>query len=934
MPIQNLAARVEQTGQDLSDYLTESLDKPVNTINTISVDPLGAALTAGQSVAKGAVADLTSAANDLSNALQNPGALIGNAIGGALNKALGGALGGLIGGAGGFPKENVLSKYASYNCVFTLGVLSENEVNFPDSTYRKSGPSIIILRSGGTGNRQIKTAVESQAKTTGEYFIEDVEIDTLVASNPKTKQTNATNISFKVIEPYSMGIFLQSLQMAALRGGWKNYLEAPFLLQLEFVGWDDNGRPLNIPRSKRMFPLKLSQADFSVTGGGSEYNVVAIPWHEHVFSNEVQAVKTDADVKGATVLELLQTGPESLATILNNRELEQVKSGNKKVGNQYVILFPTEKGAEKQAIGSGSGAAKGATTASTPPDDLSQEREISQERKDELAASLTGVQNGKVPEDFDAELSKILGISIKRSNIGESIREFSEKPENINAIGNAKIVKSFLDSGKPYFGKPAFAVDKEKKGSFKRGSITVSDEGRRIQFKQNTKVQDIIEEIILLSDYARKFTTEVPDDKGMKTWFKIETDHYVIPNPENVTKTGESAKVFLFKVVPYKVHTSRLASPTQAPAGIPALKSVAMRRYDYIYTGKNDDILNFDINFNAAFYNSILGDYGQLGKSQKLGAANSTVAPEDTPKHGQADGNEASVPGAGVAPAKLATGVNTGGSGSGATNHPENMVARSFNDSIVNSTTDLVTVDLQIWGDPFYIADSGMGNYDSPTLGFNVTKDNTMEYQNGEIDVELYFRTPIDYGNDGTMKFPSAGSKAIGSFSGVYQVTTVKNQFNANKFTQTLSLIRRRNQEVEGAVDVGLESIIEKGLDAIISPLASAPAAAFAAAKDELSKALGGIGGIAGAAADLDQKLSAAVGDLTNALSGAINGAGPNIGAALKDSSSNLTSALSSTPASNRSATAAKSQTFEAQHAAYLAKARRATGRDPANYND
>ena len=900
MPIQNLSARAQQAGQDLSDYLETSL--ATSTIPTnISVDPLGTALTAGATAAKGAIADLTASANALSNALSDPGGLIGNVLGGAL----GGLLGGLAGG--GFPKKNVLAQYASYNCVFTLGVLSADEINFPDSTYRRRGPNIIVLRSGGTGNRQVKTTVESQAGITGEYFIEDVEIDTLVASNPKTKQTNATGISFKVIEPFSMGIFLQSLQVAALRGGWKNYLEAPFLLQLEFIGYDDEGRPINIPKSKRMFPLKLSNADFNVTGGGSEYQVTAIPWHEHALSNSVQAVKTDVDIKGSTVLELLQTGPESLATILNNRELEQVKAGNKKVGDQYIILFPTEKNAEKSAIGSGGTPGKGATTASTPPDDLSQERELSQERKDDLYAALTGVQDGKVPDDFDAELSKLLGITVKRSNIGESVREFGEKPENINKIGKAKIVKSFLDSGKAFFGKPAFTEDKKNApGIFKRGNVTVSDEGRRIQFKQASKLQDIIEEIILLSDYARSLTTEVPDDKGMKTWFRIEVDHYVIPDPGNVTKTGESAKVYIYKVIPYKVHTSRLASPTQAAAGIAQLKAQAMRRYDYIYTGKNDDVLNFDINFNAAFYNSILGDYGQLGKSQKLGAANSTVAPSDSPKHGQADGSQSTVPGAGIAPAKLSTGVNTGGSGSGATNHPENMVARSFNDSLVNSTTDLVTVDLQIWGDPFYIADSGMGNYDAPTLGFNVTADNSMEYQNGEVDVELYFRTPIDYGEDGNMMFPAAGGKAIGSFSGLYQVTTVKNNFNANKFTQTLSLIRRRNQEVEGAVDVGLESIIEKGLDAIISPLASAAAAPFAAAEAELTKALGGIGGIASAAADLDQKLSAAVGDLTTQLNTSINSVVPNIPAALQEASGNLSSALSSTSkAASASLTAA-----------------------------
>ena len=31
----------------------------------------------------------------------------------------------------------------------------------------------------------------------------------------------------------------------------------------------------------------------------------------------------------------------------------------------------------------------------------------------------------------------------------------------------------------------------------------------------------------------------------------------------------------------------------------------ACKKYDYIYTGQNDDILEFDINFDAAFFTAI-----------------------------------------------------------------------------------------------------------------------------------------------------------------------------------------------------------------------------------------------------------------------------------------------------------------------------------------
>tara|TARA_B110000503_G_scaffold129783_1_gene202390 strand:- start:41923 stop:44622 length:2700 start_codon:yes stop_codon:yes gene_type:complete len=856
LPIQNLEARAQQLGKDFIDS-AESVKQSLTSAVNITA---GNALTTGATAALGAVNNL---AGNLTGAI---GSEINNAIGGALGGLLGGVLGGAIGGAPSFPKENVLSKYASYNCVFTLGVLTASEVNNPESTYRRSGPSILILRSGGTGSKQVRTQLEMQANTTGEYFIDDVEIDTLIAPNPKTKQTNATKIEFKVSEPYSMGLFLQTLMLAALKGGWKNYLEAPYLLQVEFIGWDDNGKPLNVPRSKRMFPLKFANVEFNVTAGGSEYSVTAIPWHEAAFSNEVQGVKTDVNIKGSTILELLQTGPESLATILNNRELEQVSAGNKKIGDQYVFLFPANKGDAENAIKGSSRSTGGATTQSVPPDDITQVRELSNEKKSELYQSLTGIQNGQVPADFDAELSKLLGIVVKRSKLGESIREYAEKEENVNNIGKSKIVKSYLDSGKPYFGKPAFTKGKDKTTNgtiFTRGAITISDEGRAIQFKQGARVQDIVEEIILLSDYGRKFISEVPNGIGMKTWFRIEANNYVIADSTNVTKTGESAKIYVYKIVPYQVHASRISSPTQATPAIPVLKSQVMREYNYIYTGKNDDIINFNIDINAAFFSAIQGDYGQLGKSAKLGGSDSKVAPEESPKHGQADGNSQAVPGAGIAPSKLVNSSNTGNLGGGAMSHPETQVARSFNDAIVNSPVDLVSAGMEIWGDPYYIADSGMGNYDAPEAAFNVTSDNAMEYQTGEVDILINFRTPVDYGPDGQMKFPGGGTRAVGAFSGLYQVTMVKNKFSGNKFTQELTTIRRRNQEVPGGVDVGLESIIEKGLDAIISPLAAAPAAAFAGAMDELTKSIGGIGGISGLADSIQGSIDGAIGGLT-----------------------------------------------------------------------
>lgn len=894
---QNLESRLKQVGKDfensadqLGNDISSALSQPLAPIGNSANIKVGNAIS---SALAGPVADVkgaVGAVNDISAALSNPTAFVGNAISDALAAPLanigGGLFGGLLGGGfGSGIQKNPLSRFSSYNNIFTFGTISRDSFNSPDTTYRVKGPDVIVLESGGSTNRQVRTPLEKSAGITGEYFIDDVEVHTLIAPTAKTKQTNATNISFSVSEPYSMGLFLQTLHLAAAKSGYTNYLDAVYLLQVDFIGWDDNGRSYKDSRSKRMFPLKLANVEFQVTEGGSTYQVTAIPYHEIALSDETQQIPVTADIKGTTIVEFLQTGPESLATILNTREQESKNAGNKKVADEYVIMFPNELASSAIAGTGATSNNKGATTQSSK-DDSAAGGELSEEKKQELFEQLTGIEGGEVPEDFDAEISKILGIVVKRSQIGESIREAAEKEDNINAIGKSKIVKNFLDEGKQYFGKPAFTEDKEKApGVFQRGNIQISDEGRRINFAAGTKIQTIIEEVILLSDYARKWVTEQPDANGMKTWFRIETDVFLIPGNDNVAQTGESGRVYVYKVVPYKTHVARITSPTVAPPGYANLRKQAVKQYDYIYTGENDDVLNFDIDINAAFFMAVSGDMGQLGKTQKTQGANSITAALESPIHGAGEGDKKNSSTSGISVSKTVPKTNTGESGSGVATNPENQIARTFNDAIVNSDVDLVSVDLEIWGDPYYIADSGMGNYGAKnTGGLNITADGSMDYQTSEVDIILNFRTPVDTRDPGYMKFPAGGTKAVGAFSGLYQVVEVVNSWSNNQFTQKLKTIRRRNQPEDTGIvplDIAIESVIEKGLDAIISPLASSPVGAFAGALSNIE------GDIQGAIDQIGAKLA------TNPISSALNNGVAQLDAGINEATNAISSALS-----------------------------------------
>ena len=90
-------------------------------------------------------------------------------------------------------------------------------------------------------------------------------------------------------------------------------------------------------------------------------------------------------------------------------------------------------------------------------------------------------------------------------------------------------------------------------------------------------------------------------------------------------------------------------------------------------------------------------------------------------------------------------------------------------------------------GDPYYLADSGMGNFNSEATSFmNLNADGTMNHSTSQVDILINFRTPVDISPEG-VKFNGA-SIGVKDFSGLYQVISVNNRIEGNEFTQQRSL--------------------------------------------------------------------------------------------------------------------------------------------------
>jgi hypothetical protein len=130
--------------------------------------------------------------------------------------------------------------------------------------------------------------------------------------------------------------------LAAQQQGYKNYLQAPFLLGIEFAGITEDNLTVPIPGGKKYIPLKFVDIGFNVAKSGSTYDCTAVPFNEQGFSSKYHNLQTDVTITGATVQEMLQSGDKSLQRVINSRNVELRKEGRVQVADEIAIIFPKE----------------------------------------------------------------------------------------------------------------------------------------------------------------------------------------------------------------------------------------------------------------------------------------------------------------------------------------------------------------------------------------------------------------------------------------------------------------------------------------------------------------------------------------------------------------------------------------------------------------
>jgi len=666
---------------------------------------------------------------------------------------------------------NPLEQFASFTPLWTMACLEPKQFNDPRS-YRDSPSALkhVVFASGGRFDEQ---RVSIEGPTAGgqvpEYFVNNFQMNCVISANDKSGNSNAIKFSFDIYEPYSMGLLLQSLQVSAKKAGYTNYLQnAPYVLRLDFMGFDENMLQYKTVKPK-FFTMKLVSCKFSVTESGSVYKVEGIPYNHHGFSDSVNTVYNDVKIEASkttapdliypsgSIGDILVTGENSLCAFLNKNEEKLKQEGKITYPDIYEIQFP-ENASDYDT---------------SPPPDLTPK-------------TATVKPYGPPPRVL------VQGGGAVAANA---------PPKLANEVGKAMI--TYLNTQGGNFKFATNEVRDEKTGKIKRDNMTVDPKSRTFQFAQGQSLTAIINQIILSSDYAKKAIDPANKQQGFIKWFRLDVQ-IQLQSDKFDDLIGDYPMRIIYRVVPFMVHESIFQAPNSAPTGYNELKKKIRRAYEYIYTGKNVDIIKFDININNLFF---------TGAKTSAEAKTGTIAAPDAQGPGGANPAKSVTTGKGDATKEAQT-ANTGRSrpqrtpemmkdakGGDGMGSVEREVAKTFHKAFLSgSSADMVTVDLEILGDPYWMVDSGISNYIAKPADTNgkgvslITEDGTMNYEGNDVYIYISFKTPVDI-NETTGLYDMSAREAESPFGGIYRVVMCENTFNDGLFKQKLKCIRQPGQD-------------------------------------------------------------------------------------------------------------------------------------------
>ena len=665
------------------------------------------------------------------------------------------------------PEPNPLLDYASYTYHLSLHALSKDDYNKISETGEYQPKNILI---SGAGKYTTGPGFERNANFKHDFYFDKLSMNTIVGCSARTRMTNAIEVNFTIIEPNGVTL-LNRIILTSEKVNAANYLQMPYLIQIDFYGYDDLGNIVAspIPNMTKFIPVKLIAFKVKISAKGAEYAIQAIPFNHDAYTETNVTCPINLSVIATTIGDFfadvdvdVTTKSTAHAKEYDNR-LKAVAANNK--------LTDAQKEAASQQIIRDSKHVSYGTSSYTGA-------------VNNWLTSLKYDRTDKIIVKVDPLIAKEkIVITEKTDPKWVIMADNKEKASsNANAGGNAGEKKGGAD-----FLTNVFAVN------------------------AGTSVIAVIENAIKNSDYIRSQLTSDEDraaraavaagngeavakEKGEAfKWYKV-TPQILLGDYD--AKRGEFSKIITYHVTPFSYHNDKSPLiPKSTPPGV-------CKVYNYLYTGQNNDVIDFNIDFDCMYYTALTFNPAKVESTNNAIAANAVnqstaVIPKSedkvsTPVTRQNSGNTHTTSSGGAADAKT---VEVGD------------VLKSV---LSDSRGDMINIQVRINGDPHFIKQDDLfyspaqAEYKLSPNGF--TKNGSLATDVAEIYALVTFNTPTDF-SDSTGLMIKDDKYTASVFSGVFRILTVDNVFQNGKFEQTLDMIRLFDQPMIDTKSLGLDVV-------------------------------------------------------------------------------------------------------------------------------
>lgn len=752
--------------------------------------------------------------------------------------------------------ENILHRYANYTYRISLFFLTSKDFNELAANPTSFSPKYALISSGaGFGTNMAKLVAQETATGTANYnqtlrhpdfqtdfFIDNLTLETVVGLNAKNKASNAIDIGFTITEPYGLSLLDRLLSACETSDDRAtNYMSQPYLLQIDLLASPTDeellrSRQTNNVISTKKIAIKLLEMKIKPTGSGSTYAVRAIPYNHSAFDTASASLPVPMTVEAGTVGEFFSSNDEIEKIITGQISADEERAEsetNKWIKSQstrsndtyYGFRTPTAEQIENQRRAYKQGQIF--KTKSLPAAYNVYNEKIAKEKK--LAAFPPTKIIFNIPDD---EIANSLIVNPNSSSSGD-VR---------------------LQDTSTSYNKPDDSSGYKNKQNF--------------SFNAGTSIIDIVDSVMRKSDYIKKQiqtagsqTNELNaqaeyvsgnertgDEKQAKklNWFKLLPT--VALNDFDAT-TNTYSKTILYSILPYTA--ANFYHPNFAQVNSSSVANQVVRTYDYLFTGKNQDILRLDVDFDTSFYTLVTTKGDQVGRSGNDAGSDNTPTEVDKKKFAVGKSAVTNLP----VETRFA-GSNKSSVGTAKATDPEEQVVADLTGSLyTRQRGDALNLKLQIIGDPDFIKqDDVFINAGSPDeynkflasrLANNsqrpIADNGQILFDAEQVYVRVNVKNSIDINDSigivNKQEILSNGRQTDGSFSGVYKVLTVQSEFNRGQFTQTLDLIRipdaldppkkpAQNQAALPTETVDRDAEAKRGIFANPTPLTPQPVTA------------------------------------------------------------------------------------------------------------